>query len=92
MKTILSIIAIVAISASSVYAGCGKKNEITGTLKSYDKDTKLLVVEVDGKKSKITLTPKTEVKKGKDKADIADLVGKKVKVISEHKKADSVTG
>ena len=45
-----------------------------------------------GKESQITLTTKTEVKKGKKKIDIAELVGKKVKVVSEHKKADSVTG
>ncbi len=92
MKTILSILAVVALGAGSIFAGCGKKVETTGTLKSFDKDTKTLVIEADGKESKIALTPKTEVKKGKKSTDIAKLVGKKVKVVSEHKKADSVTG
>lgn len=93
MKTILSIIAVVALGAGSIFAGCGKKTETTGKLKSFDADTKtLVVVSKKGKESKITLTPKTEVKKGKKETKIADLVGKKVKVVSEHKKADSVTG
>ena len=92
MKTILSIIAVVGIAAGSAFAGCGKKVETTGTLKAFDADTKTLVIDAKGKESKIALTTKTEVKKGKKKADIADLVGKKVKVVSEHKKADSVTG
>lgn len=92
MKTILSIVAVVALGAGSIFAGCGKKTETTGTLKSFDADSKTLVIDAKGKESKIALTPKTEVKKGKKKIEIADLVGKKVKVVSEHKKADSVTG
>ena len=93
MKTILSIVAVVALGAGSIFAGCGKKTETTGTLKSFDADSKTLVIEAKGgKSSKITMTPKTAVKKGKKEIKIADLVGKKVKVVSEHKKADSVTG
>ena len=91
MKTILSIVAVVALGAGSIFAGCGKTTETTGTLKSFDKDTKTLIVDVKGKESKIALTAKTEIKKGKKKTKIADLIGKKVKVVIGHKKAVSVT-
>jgi len=91
MKTILSIVAVIALGAGSIFAGCGKTTETTGTLKSFDKDTKTLIVDVKGKESKITLTTKTEIKEGKKKSKIDDLVGKKVKVIVGHKKAISVT-
>lgn len=93
MKKFLALIAVVALAASSAYAGCGKKVTDEGELTSYDADTKSLVVDLgDGKTAKVTATPSTEAK-GKDgKAiELADLVGKKVKVVSEHKKADSVT-
>jgi hypothetical protein len=92
MKTILSIIAVVALGAGSVFANCGKKVETTGKLKSFDAETKTLVVVAKGKESTITLTPTTEIKKGKKEIEITELVGKKVKVVSEHDKADSVTG
>ncbi len=62
MKTILSIVAVVALGAGSIFAGCGKKTDTTGTLKSFDADTKtLVVVSKKGKESKITMTPKTAV-------------------------------
>ena len=92
MKTILSIVAVVALGAGSIFAGCGKTTETKGTLKSFDKDTKTLVIDVKGKESKIAVTTKTEYKKGKKKSEVADLVGKKVTVIVGHKKAVSVNG
>ncbi len=86
MKKFLTLIALVGFATGSAYAGCGKKVTNEGTLKSYDEATKTVVVEgKDGKAATITLTPSTT---GADTA--ASLVGKSVKVVSEHGKADSV--
>jgi hypothetical protein len=92
MKTFLAILAAVAVSASAAYAKCGKKVNAEGELTSYDADTKALVVMVGEKEVTLTATPTTKFK-GTDGKDIAaaELVGKKVKVVSEHKKVDSVT-
>lgn len=92
MKTILSIVAVIALGAGSIFANCGIKVETAGKLKSFDAETKTLVIVDKGKESTITLTPTTEIKKGKKEIKITDLVGKNVKVVSEHNKADSVTG
>lgn len=92
MKKFLALLAVVGLTVGSAYAGCGKKVTDEGKLTSFDAETKSLVVELaDGKSATITATPTTEAK-GKDgkKVELADLVGKKVKVVSEHKKADSV--
>ncbi|MCE9610749.1 MAG: hypothetical protein K8R23_11200 [Chthoniobacter sp.] len=86
MKKLLALTAIITLSLGSAYAGCGKKVTNEGTLKSFDAEKKQLVVEdKDGKAATITLTPTTT---GADA--VAKLVGKAVKVISEHGKADSV--
>jgi hypothetical protein len=86
MKKFLALIAIVALCSGSAFAGCGKKVTTEGTLKSYDAGTKTAVVESkDGKATTVTLTPSTT---GADK--VASLVGKSVKVVAEHNKADSV--
>lgn len=86
MKKFLALSAIVTLSLGSAYAGCGKKVTNEGTLKAFDAATKTLTVEgKDGKAATITLTPTTA---GAD--TVATLVGKSVKVISEHGKADSV--
>lgn len=93
MKHLIAIITALSLAAGASYAGCGKKVTDEGKLTSYDAETKALVVELaGGKTAKVTITPTTEAK-GKDgkKADLAALVGKKVKVVSEHSKADSVT-
>lgn len=85
MKQILTLAALAVLSLSAS-AACGKKVTNEGTLKSYDAEKKVVVVEIaEGKTASITLTPATT---GADKA--ADLVGKAVTVISEHGKADSV--
>lgn len=93
MKKILTaIVASIALAGVS-YAGCGKKVTNEGTLSGYDKDTKSIVVtDEDGKESKLTLTADTKIK-GSDgeAAEIDDVVEKDVKVVSEHKKVDSVT-
>ena len=88
MKQILGIMAAIAIAAGSAYAGCGKKVTVTGKL-SYDKDTKTLTVEGVKKPIKLQATTKVKDAEGKE-AEIADLDGKKVDVVHEHNKADSV--
>jgi VCBS repeat-containing protein len=86
MKKFLTLIAIVSLSAGSAFAACGKTTTSEGTLKSYDAEKKTLVVEAkDGKATTITLTPSTT---GAD--TIATLIGKSVKVVAEHGKAQSV--
>ena len=87
MKKFLVLTSMVILSMSSAFAACGKKVTSEGTLKSFDPATKALVVEAkDGKATTtITLTPTTA---GADAG--AGLVGKSVKVVSEHGKADSV--
>jgi hypothetical protein len=88
MKKLLAIITIVAVSAGSSFAACGKKVTDEGKLTSFNAEKKeLTITTADGKTVTRMLTPSTT---GGDKA--ADLVGKAVKVVSEHNKADSVTG
>jgi len=85
MKKLLTFLAM-AVLTLGADAACGKKVTSEGTLKSYDAEKKqLVVVDAAGKATTITLTPSTT---GADK--VADLVGKAVKVVSEHNKADSV--
>ncbi|MFZ4594563.1 MAG: hypothetical protein ACOYOF_09925, partial [Verrucomicrobiaceae bacterium] len=58
MKNIYSLIAIVALSAGSAFAGCGKIDTTEGTLKSFDAEAKVAIVETKGGESKrLTLTP-----------------------------------
>ena len=92
MKKLLTLLTVVGLACGSAYAGCGKKVTNEGEFSSFDADTKALVVELeDGKEAKLTATPKTKVKdKDGDEVKLTDLIGKKVKVISEHKKVDSV--
>ena len=86
MKKFLSLLTIIALSSAPAFAGCGKSVTNEGKLKSFDAATKTLEVEgKDGKVAKITLTPTT---KGAD--SVSGLVGKAVKVESEHNKATSV--
>jgi hypothetical protein len=87
MKKILSLLTLVALSAGS-FAACGKKVTDEGTLKAYSADKKEITIETkDGKTVARVLTPDTKVD-GK----IEDLIGKAVKVVSEHNKLDSVQG
>ena len=85
MKQLCTLFALAALTFSA-HAACGKKVTDEGTLKSYDAEKKIVLVEkADGKTASITLTPATA---GADK--VATLVGKPVTVVSEHGKADSV--
>jgi hypothetical protein len=85
MKTILCTLALIGLSVASSQAGCGKTVTDSGKLKSFDAEAKALVIEVDGKEVKRTLTPSSE-----GAADVEKLVGKKVVVVSEHNKIESV--
>ena len=86
MKNIYSLIAIVALSAGSAFAGCGKIDTTEGTLKSFDAEAKVAIVETKGGESKrLTLTPDS---KGGKKAD--KLVGQAVTVLSSHGKVTEI--
>lgn len=86
MKKALTLLALVTFAAGSAFAGCGKVVTNEGKLKEYDADKKVVLVEgKDGKIAKLTLTPTS---KGVDGAD--KLVGKDVKVLSEHGKITSI--
>ncbi len=88
MKKLLTIITIVAFSAGSVFAACGKKVTDEGKLKSFNAEKKEVTIETaDGKSVARVMTPDTKVS-GK----IEELVGKSVKAVSEHNKLDSVSG
>jgi hypothetical protein len=88
MKKLLTIISVVALSAGSVFAACGKKVTDEGKLTSYSAEKKeVTITTAEGKAVNRVLTPDSKVS-GK----IEELVGKSVKVVSEHNKIDSVTG
>jgi hypothetical protein len=82
MKKILSLAAVLVLSATAAHAGCGKVVTTEGKLKAYNAESKTLTVEAAGKAVSITLTPSTQ---GADL--VAGLVGKNVKVDAEHNKA-----
>ena len=90
MKTILTILTVIGL-ATGAYANCGKKVTDTGELKSYDADAKTITVKGSDKPFKITSATEIKDKDGKT-VKIKDLIGDDVKVVSEHNKADSVTG
>ncbi len=86
MKKLLTIVTLVAFSAGAAIAGCGKTVTNEGKLSSINKEKKEIAIEgKDGKTVTLTLTPGTT---GADEA----LVGKNVKVVSEHGKVQTVTG
>ncbi len=67
------LLAIVALSAGSAYAGCGKKDATVGELESYDASTKALTISVTqtsqnsqkDKSVKLTLTPDSKTMGGR---------------------------
>ena len=92
MMKLLSLLVVFALCAGGAFAGCGHKDTVAGTLKSVDADSNtVVVVGEDGKELKLTLTGETQVTdaEGND-AEVSKLVGKEVKVVSEHAKVDSV--
>lgn len=78
----------------AAYAGCGKKVNNAGVLKAFKAESKQVTINEKGKKIKLKITPGTKfyAKEGGSEVSIDKLVGKNVKVVSEHKKIDSITG
>jgi hypothetical protein len=92
MKSLFAIACVLALGAGIASAGCGVKDTHDGTLKSADvaKNT-VVVVGEDGKEIQLTLTDKTRVTDGDGKdVDVSALVGKQVRVVSEHAKVESI--
>lgn len=86
MKQLVTILTAIAISAGAAVAGCGKTVTNEGKLSAIDSEKKeISIQEKDGKTVTLKLTPSTT---GAD----AGLVGKNVKVVSEHGKVQTVTG
>ncbi len=92
MKRLALLIIVLAIGAGVATAGCGHKDTHEGTLKSVDSEHSAVVVVVeDGKEVKLTLTAKTKVTDAEgNESEVSNLVGKKVKVVSEHAEIDSI--
>ncbi len=84
MKYLLTLVTAFALMAGAAQAGCGKKVTSTGTLKAYDAAKKTLTVAAGGKNVTLRLTPQSKA------TGVKGMIGKKVTVISEHKKVDSV--
>lgn len=93
MKSLVTLIIALAITAGSAFANCGIKDTNTGKLTAYDQETKsITVMAADGTSATLTLTPNTEAKDAMGKAaKVEDLLGQNVEVVSEHAKVDSVT-
>jgi hypothetical protein len=93
LKSLICLVVVLALTAGAAYGACGKKDTVEGTLTSVDAATKTVMVKAaDGKEVKLTLTATTEVKDAQGaKVEAAKLVGKSVKVVSEHAKIDSIT-
>ncbi len=89
---LLTLTVMLALCAGVVVAGCGHKDTHKGTLTSVDADNNQVVVaDEDGKEVKLTLTANTQVMDAEgNEAKVSELVGKKVKVVSEHAKVDSI--
>ena len=85
MKAILTTLAVLSIGLSSSFAGCGKTVTDKGKLKSFNKDSKSLVVSVGDKDVTRTLTPTAS-----GAADVEKLVGQNVTVVSSHDKVTSI--
>lgn len=91
MKSLILLV-VLALCASAASAGCGEKTTHAGTLKSVDAENSTITVVVDDKEINLTLTAETEVSDAEGNAvEVGSLVGKAVKVISEHEKIDSIT-
>ena len=92
MKKLLCTLTIVALSAGSAFAGCGKTETDNGTLQSYDAEKKQITIQTaEGKSVTRTLTPTTKTTaKGGAEAKADALKGKMVAVVSEHGKVQTI--
>lgn len=88
----LALIAVLSLALAPVWAGCGVKDTHQGTLEAiHQEDNSIVVLAGDGEKVKLTLTADTKVMNADGKkVEVSNLVGKKVKVVSEHAKIDSI--
>ena len=85
MKNIIALAAVFGLAASA-FAGCGITTTSTGKLKSFNKESKTIVIVENGKEIKTSVKANTKGADGLDK-----LVGKNVTaVISKHGYAESV--
>jgi hypothetical protein len=93
LRALVCLVVALALATGAAYGACGKKDTTEGTLTSVDAATKTVVVKAaDGKEVKLTMTATTAVKDaGGKSAEASALVGKSVKVVSEHAKIDSIT-
>lgn len=92
MMTLGLVFVVLAVATGVAFANCGHKDTHQGTLKSVDAESNsVVVVAEDGKEVKLTLTAETTVTDAEGNASkVSTLVGKKVKVVSEHAKIDSI--
>lgn len=93
MKKILSILTILAFTASAGYANCGKTDTDEGKL-TFNAEKKEVTIETsDGKKVNRVLTPDSKLtSKDGTAAKVDALQGKTVKVVSEHNRIQSISG
>ena len=92
MKNLVSLLVVLVLCAGVAVAGCGHKETVEGTLQSVDEEANTVVVGDDGKKVELGITAETKVTDAEGKeAELSKLVGKGVKVVSEHAKVDSIT-
>ena len=97
MKTLMIAVVIAAMalfSVGTVQAGCGKKVATVGKLKSYDKATKKITIEVthtnDAKAKKIVTLSVTPSTKTMGTKKLEELIGSGLSVVSEHGKIDFI--
>jgi hypothetical protein len=88
----LCLIVVAFLAAGAVSADCGVKDTYQGKLKAVDAEkNQVLIVVKDGKEVELELTDESKVMDAEgNKAMAKKLVGKNVKVISEHGKIDSI--
>jgi hypothetical protein len=93
MTKVISLLVVLALCAGGAFANCGHKETDEGTLKAVNADSNsVVVVDADGNEHELTLTAETQVTDAEgNETEVAELVGKKVKVVSEHAKIDSIT-
>jgi len=85
------LLVVLTLCAGVASAGCGTKETQAGTLKSVDADNGTVVLVVEENEVELTLTVETQVTDAEGNAvEPASLVGKSVKVVSEHAKIDSI--
>ena len=90
---LVSLLVVLVLCAGVAVAGCGHKETVEGTLQSVDEEANtVVVVGDDGKKVELGITAETKVTDAEgNEAELSKLIGKGVKVVSEHAKVDSIT-